>query len=237
MSRNLKLSDQETKVINYLNGKSTAHWEELAQFAKDPHTVKLKTIKKTVSEIKRKYAEYGVPTPFNTVFSTLVSENKEVENDDTLINAMNMLVNTDGTVNASALADAQVLVPIKRTITTVLSAPAPAPVSVPSVAQQHPAHADFFLDRAMKRVRTKLGNHNLNDNEWEMFKYFHSNVGKLIPISELRDKVVYPQWGSKTPARWFDSIMRIINNLRRQVPGLDRRLLTVKGIETSYLFQ
>jgi hypothetical protein len=59
----------------------------------------------------------------------------------------------------------------------------------------------------------------------------------LIGISELRDKVVYPNYGAKLPARWFDAIMRIVNHMRRQVIGLDGRLLTVKGPETTYLFQ
>lgn len=131
------------------------------------------------------------------------------------------------------------------------SLPVPAPIP-PPVEQKlvwiqkaaepvketrHPAQIDFELDRNMKRVRTKYGYKLLNDSEWDVFKYIHANPGRVIPISELRDKVVFPQYGSKLPARWFDAIMRIINNLRRQVDGLGNRLLTVKSGETSYLFQ
>jgi hypothetical protein len=101
----------------------------------------------------------------------------------------------------------------------------------------HPAHVDFVLDYTYRRVRTRNGYCQLNENEWEVFKYIHTHVGRIIPISELRDQVVYPKYGSKLPARWFDAIMRIINNLRRQVSGLNQRIMTVKGAETSYLFQ
>lgn len=103
---------------------------------------------------------------------------------------------------------------------------------------KHQVQIDFRLDPlGHKRVLTKNGLYQLNDSEWDMFKYFYQNPGKVITISELRDKIVYPLYGSKLPARWFDSIMRIVNNLRRQVVGLNERLLTVKGNETSYLFQ
>ena len=36
----LKLSDQEQRIINYLSGKEQVAWEELAQFGKNPTTVK-----------------------------------------------------------------------------------------------------------------------------------------------------------------------------------------------------
>lgn len=111
-------------------------------------------------------------------------------------------------------------------------------VQLKKVENKHQVQIDFRLDPlGHKKVITKDGSYQLNDSEWDMFKYFYQNPGKLITISELRDKLVYPLYGSKLPARWFDSIMRIVNNLRRQVVGLNKRLLTVKGTETSYLFQ
>lgn len=204
------LTEQEIRVIDFLMSKNNGsiYWEELAQFAKSPQTVKLKTIKKTISELKRKYVETGLPVPFNVKFATMPTE------------------------TPAPVPQVQNLVQIKRT-------PAGNTMVVDgnNTPSMHPAQVDFTLDMYTKRVKTRFGSHQLNDSEWEVFKYVHAHAGKLIPISELRDKVVYPQWGSKLPARWFDAIMRIINNMRRAIPGLDLRLLTVKGAETSYLFQ
>jgi hypothetical protein len=242
MSTQLKFSDQETKVINFLTSRNGGNvfWEELAQFAKDPQTVKLKTIKKTVSEIKRKYSSSGLSVPFSVTFHTMSPESdgpKPVDEEpaEMTINAMEM----DNLLSAApAPSKPQVLVQVKRTPadSVVAVPPSSNPPSNP-VAPAPAVHADFVIERNYKRIRTKFGSHNLNDSEWEVFKYFHANAGKLVPISELRDKVVYPQYGSKLPARWFDAIMRIVNNMRRAVPGLERRLLTVKGPETTYLFQ
>ena len=104
----------------------------------------------------------------------------------------------------------------------------------------HQAQLDFILDRNTKRVKTKNGYKQLNDPEWDMFKYIHANPGRIISINELRDKVVFPQYGSKLPARWYDTVMRIVNNLRRQVDGLKTRLMTIGAFnagETGYIFQ
>jgi len=206
MNAQIKFSEQEVKVVNFLiaNNNGDVNWNDLAKFTKDPANIKKKSLQKIISEIKRKYASSGLTVPFNVRF-------------------------VDGTVAEKPKDTTQNIVQVKKTPggnTVVVNA-----VNTPA------AHVDFVLDKALKRVKTKYGHQTLNDNEWEVFKYIHANVGKLIPISELRDKVVYPQYGSKLPARWFDAIMRIINNLRRAVPGLNQRLLTVKGAETSYLFQ
>ena len=229
MNEYIRLTEQEAKVVDFLRAKnnSTVNWEELAQFAKSPQTVKLKTIKKTISEIKRKYTIAGGVIPFNVSFTTM-----QVEEDEPEAPAIDATI-IDGFFNqALTVPPPQTLVQIKRT-------PAGNTMTVNSntAAQALPAQLDFVLDLASKRVKTRYGSHLLNDNEWEVFKYFHAHAGKLVGISELRDKVVYPQYGSKLPARWFDAIMRIINNMRRAVPGLENRLLTVKGAETSYLFQ
>ena len=206
----IRLSEQEIGIVAYLKSKSTGkvYWEELAQFTKNPQTVKLKSVKKIISELKRKYALEGQPLPFNVQFETLAAPAPQVNS-----------------------ATAPQMVQIKRT-------PDGNIVRLDGAnANKPPAHIDFVLDFTMKRVKTKNGIFKLNDSEWDVFKYLYSNVGKLVKISELRDKVVYPQYGSKLPARWFDAIMRSICHLRRQVVGLDKRLLTVKGEETSYLFQ
>ena len=229
MNEDIKLTEQEARVVDFLLSKnnSSVYWEELAQFAKSPQTVKLKTIKKTVSEIRRKYIATGLTVPFSVSFTTM-----QVEEDEPEAPAIDATIIDSFLNQAPTVPSPQNLVQIKRTpagnTMTVNSNSAPSLL---------PAQLDFTLDLASKRVRTRYGAHLLNDSEWDVFKYFHAHAGKLIGISELRDKVVYPQYGSKLPARWFDAIMRIINNMRRAVPGLEHRLLTVKGAETSYLFQ
>lgn len=223
MDSQVKLTKQEIKVVDYLVPRSgkKVYWEELAQFAKDPQTVKIKTVKKTVSEIKRKYATIGVAEPFKVSFASLTQADDKVEEKP---------VQTIGDLIKEKLSTN--LVQIKKTPdgNTIV-------VDGKNNTSTLPVHVDFVLDRNTKRVKTKFGSHLLNDSEWEVFKYIHSNAGRIIAISELRDKVVFEHYGSKLPARWFDSIMRIINNMRRAIPGLERRLLTVKGVETSYLFQ
>jgi hypothetical protein len=54
------LTEQEIKITDFLilKGEAIVYWEELAQFAKDPQNVKLKTIKRAVSEIKRINTKY-----------------------------------------------------------------------------------------------------------------------------------------------------------------------------------
>jgi hypothetical protein len=204
-----KLTTQETKIINYLQSKNNTEvaWEELAQFAKDPQNVKRKTVQKSVSEIKRKYTSDGLAIPFNVKFISLLD-----------------------IAESTPLQTEQKLVQIKKTTGGNM-------MIVNEKKNIHQAQVDFVLDPSLRRVRTREGLYQLNDNEWYMMEYFNRNIGRLITLSELRDKVVYPNYGSKLPARWFNSIMSIINNLRRQVPGLDKRILTVKSNETSYLYQ
>lgn len=217
MSGNLRLTDQEIKVVNYLSPLTEKEipWDLLAQFSKNPNTVKYKSIQKVISEIKRKYRDAGLPIPFKVnIRHTTLDEKVAVV-----------------MAPSSVQSTVQNLVQVKKTpggnIMIVGSTNTP----------QSSAQIDFALNVLTKSVRTKSGQYKLNDNEWYIFKYFHENSGRLINISELRDKVMFPNYGSKLPARWLDAIMRVINNLRRQVHGLDKRLLTVKSEETSYLFQ
>src|SRR3990172_7009572 len=76
MSTEVKLTDQEAKVVNYLNSRNgqKVAWEELAQFSKNPTSVKIKTTKKVVSEVKRKFSQANLPTPFEVSFYTLVQD-------------------------------------------------------------------------------------------------------------------------------------------------------------------
>jgi hypothetical protein len=213
----INLTTVEKKVLSFLvsRNEGTVYWEEMVQFAKDPQKTSRKTALKWVSEIRRKYCIVNAPLPFNVTFSSLADKKSEYVEPVTEQIVTQILI--DG--------QQQNLVKLKRNPNMN-----PTPVT-------HQAHTDFILDRNTRRVRTKDGIFQLNENEWNVFKYIHENVDKMIPLSELRDKVVFPNYGSKLPARWFDSIMRIVNNLRRQVIGLNNRLLTVKGAETTYLFK
>ena len=226
---NINLTEQENKVVDFLitlkGGK--AYWEELAQFAKDPQTVKIKTVKKTVSEIKRKYALIGEPLPFNVTF-------KELAHVETVVPVELSPEEILNTIPKPPTP--QTLVQIKRTPggNTVVVSPNTVKTEV-----VHPCHVDFVLNRNSRRVHTKEGAFNLNDNEWNVFAYLHEHVGKLVSLSELRDKVVYQHYGSKLPARWFARILSIIGNIRRQIPGIRQRLMTIPspGQETKFLFQ
>ena len=76
----MKLTKQEQKIVAFLSDKNDAvHWEELAQFAIDPANVKLRTIQKTVSEIRRKYSTDNIPIPFSNNFMHLAKEQNLVQ--------------------------------------------------------------------------------------------------------------------------------------------------------------
>src|ERR1700748_3777879 len=79
----LKLTSQEQKIINYLSSKNEVSWEELSSFAKDPKNVKLQTLQKVVSDVKRKFKNVGLPIPFSCNFTRISSIddkiNKELE--------------------------------------------------------------------------------------------------------------------------------------------------------------
>lgn len=220
----LKLTGQEVKVIAFLATRNTdtVYWEELAQFAKDPMTVKLKTIQKVISDLKRKYLQVGLPFPFNGKFSALNTEVPKVEASTPPPQMIGDLIKEKLSQNL-----VQVRVTPDGNVIRMDSADGSKPA----------AQIDFVLDPNTRRVQTKWGRHLLNEREWDMMKYLYANAGRVIRISELRDKVVYEKYGSKLPPRWFDHIKSIIGNLRAQVPGLKERIMTVKGNETGYLLQ
>lgn len=206
MTNSLHLTNQEINIINFLtSSKQDVSWEELIQFSKNPQTVKLKTVKKTISALKRKYSLAGMPFPYTHKFYSLATPNKK------------------------SIVPEQKLVQIKST---------PNGNIIPVNSSTYSCQVDFKLNRNTKSVVTIYGSSLLGDNEWDVFKYFHNNPERIIKLSELRDKVVFPQYGSKLPARWFDSISRIVQKLRRQVPTLKSRLMTITGLEeTSYMFK
>lgn len=68
----IKITKQEQDIINHCSGKTFVPWEELAQYAKEPQTVKLKTLQKAVSDLKKKYRDANLPVPFDCSFKSLV---------------------------------------------------------------------------------------------------------------------------------------------------------------------
>lgn len=225
---NVALTEKENQVMGFLMSRNNGqvYWEELAQFSKNPQNVNIKTVKKTVSEIKRKYTLIGEPLPFQVSFTSMVDKSGTYD------------ISPNEVLNAAPTQPSpQKLVAFKRT-----SVGKTITVNIPQVPQPkaiHPCHVDFVLNKNSRRVHTKDGAFNLNDNEYNVFAYLHEHVGTLVALSELRDKVVYQHFGSKLPARWFSAILRIVGNIRHQIPGIRGRLMTIAspGQETKFLFQ
>src|SRR5271170_5355278 len=67
----MKLTPQEQNIVDFLIPKREAFWEELAKFCKEPSKVKLRTVQKIVSDIKKKHKDDDLQCPFNCKFSYL----------------------------------------------------------------------------------------------------------------------------------------------------------------------
>lgn len=202
----LKLTSQEQKIINYLSSKSEVSWEELVVFVKDPQNVKMKTLQKVVSDVKRKFKEVNLPVPFNCAFKSLSA--------------------IDFKINKELVAQIEPVIKLRITV---------GGNKVPATNTNPDAHVDFRLEKLYKRVRTRSDVINLSDNEWELFSYLHENVGKMISLEELKN-VVYKGFGSKTPYNWADAIKRTLTKLRTNIKELksNNRLVTVIGGSTVY---
>jgi hypothetical protein len=214
----LKLTNQEQKVIGYLSGKQEVPWEELAQFAAKPDQVKLRTLQKVVSDIKKKYREVGMPAPFDCKFTQLVPS-KTIYVDTTSI--------TTPTTTATVVS-----APVKVRVTAggrQVRADDPTPDAV----------LDFKLDKNTRRVSTKQGSFALSENEWELFTFLLDNAGKTVSLEDMKNKI-YHQWGSKTPHNWSEAISRTLTKLRKNIPELktQNRLLTIVGAtSTAYMLK
>lgn len=210
----IKLTAQELNIVNYCSGKPQVPYEELAQFSKEPATVKLKTIQKTISDLKKKYRDANLILPFNCVFIQLAKTQDKP-----------LAVSADKLIPSSAPVE-QKLVQLRMTR---------GGNRVPMDNKQPDVHIDFKLEPLYKRVRTKSEVINLSDNEWELFTFLHSKAEKTISIEEMKD-VVYKNFGSKTPAGWADSIKRTLSKLRRNIHELktQERLMTIIGSNTTY---
>lgn len=224
----MKLSPQEHKVLEFLSSKQEVYWEELAQFCKDPSTVKLKTVKKIVSDLKKKFQDNKLPIPFSCHFSEITKDN---------IAAKPKMLPTNKTVDFNG----QTLVQIKRPPLALNRNSMNLPSSNASISTNtsivKTSIPDFLIKPYSRQVLTKSGLYTLNDDEFEVFNYLYQNSGKFISLEELRDKVCYPKFGSKIPPRWFYTIQRRIGNIRHQIPETRNRLLTAKQQNISgYIF-
>lgn len=210
------LTNQEKNVVSFLSNKEKVFWEELASFCKEPSKVKLKTVKKIVSDIKKKYRDNSLNVPFNCEFSSLQENNTDIDK---------LVPTPEPKKEEAVIFNGQRLVKLER--------------------PQRPVEAkkqcliDFTIKKYQTQIICKNGIFNVSDEEFQVFEYFYNNPEKIITLEEFRDQVVFPKFGSKLPPKWFYAIQRRINNLRRQIPDLKNRILTVKvdAFTTGYLFR
>jgi len=227
----MKLTTQEQNFIEYLSSREEAYWEELVQFCKDPTTVKLKTVQKVVSDIKKKFRDENQTIPFNSKFSYFKLPTYEEP----------VIEEGYGFPTLKITHNGQTLVKLKRPVAEpVTNAPVPDRPVLPVPADtRRPHQIEFAIKRWQNQVISRSGAHVLSSDDLEVFEYLYNNYGEVVTLEELRDKVVFPKFGSKLPARWWDSIQRRINNVRRAVPELKNRILTVKTENngTGYFFK
>lgn len=211
----MKLTPQEKNIVDFLVPKREAFWEELAKFCKEPSKVKLRTVQKIVSDIKKKHKDEDLQCPFDCKFSYLSDPKNQEITPASIFKAAEEKITFNG----------QQLVKLIRPI---------APIDPRKACQ-----IDFTIKKYQNQVVTKSGVYNLSDDDFQVFEYFYNNPEKIVSLEELRDQVVFPKYGSKLPAKWFFSIQRRINNVRRTVPELKNRILTMKldNNGTGYFFR
>jgi hypothetical protein len=223
----MKLSQQESKFLAFLTPKSEVYWQELAQFCKDPASVKLKTVKKVVSDLKKKFTDEKLPVPFNCAFKDLSGKN------------LPKMIATNATVDFNG----QKLVQVARVQKNqnegqfVSQGEISRHFPVVKATNPKPNAPEFTINPHTRHIRTKSGNYNLNYDEFDVFGYLYNNRYRFISLEELRDNVCFPKFGSKLPARWFSAIQRRICNIRHQIPETRDKLLTAKQqTSTGYIF-
>lgn len=247
----MHFTTQEQHVIQYLCGREEVFWEELAQFCKDPINVKLRTVQKVVSDIKKKYRTMHKKCPFECKFGYLgehvdepaIEKETVIHNGQTLTKVIRPPQYTpEGYPKGNPRFDHEAKNALERTKKDLKRGEEFQKELRKEFDKQEatPQHqVDFSLKKYDHKVVSRSGIHSLSDDDFDVFAYLYDNHEKIITIEELRDKVVYPLYGSKLPARWWDSIQRRINNVRRAVPELKNRIFTVKTENngTGYLFK
>lgn len=211
----LKLTAQEQNVVNFLTGKDTVYWEELAQFAKDPQNVKFKTLQKVVSDIRRKYANANLPVPFSCTF-------KRIDVAPTIVNSLTPLF-------ADISTPKQEFVQMRKTTGGKM---------VPSTDTRSDAQIDFTLDPHYNVVISRTrGRVKLSEAEFEIFELLYRNAGKPVSIDDIR-RVRFPS-GSLCPPTWADQIASTLTKLRKNLPELkeQNRLCRIQAATsmTSYM--
>jgi len=112
-----------------------------------------------------------------------------------------------------------------------------AEMRIIEIEKPHTDVCDFILKSFTHQIVTKSGIYALNYEEYEIFVYLYNNRNKFISLEELRDRICYPKYGSKLPARWFSAIQRRVSNIRNQIPESKNRILTAKQNNNSgYIF-
>jgi DNA-binding winged helix-turn-helix (wHTH) protein len=220
----MKLTQQEAEVLSFLCSKQEkeVYWEELVQFCKNPTSVKLKTIQKIVSDLKKKYKDSNQAIPFNCTFKVMQPQIQSPK-----------MISTNETTQYLG----QTLVQIKRPGAMVAPKISPIVEQKPTVIETKTIHSEFVLKSFNKQIVTRSGIYSLNHEEFEIFDYLYNNRSKFISLEELRDKVCFPKYGSKLPARWFSAIQRRVSHIRHQIPETRNRLLTAKqGSSGGYIF-
>lgn len=250
----LKLTTQEVNVVHYLSGKSHVNWEDLAQFAKDPQTVKLKTLQKVVSDVKKKYKDVGSPCPFECTFGSLVATKatviptsevyKKLGDPDTWVEEETEYQKKFVTSPQNILEFQQETLSMIPQHLVKIRPPKAQPakgISVPekpAVPVELPAHRDFKLEKNYRRVRTKNNVAELREQEWEIFYHLYENAEKMVTLEDFKN-LIWKNWGSKTPPSWAESISRSLTALRKSIPELklQNRLLTITGQTTAYMLR
>jgi hypothetical protein len=230
----MKLSQQEQSFLTYLIPRAEVYWEELVQFCKNPATVKLKTVQKVISDLKKKYKDNNQALPFHCTFKSMQTQTQNPK-----------MVSTGETSEYLGQKLVQIKRPTKQAeamlppgfVWTTDSKPI-AEMRVIEIEKPSTINAfDFILKSFTQQIVTKSGVYALNHEEFELFNYLFNNKSKFISLEELRDKVCYPKYGSKLPARWFSAIQRRVSHIRQHIPETRNRLLTAKqNNNTGYIF-
>lgn len=202
----ITLTEKEKQIIDFIKNKTIVHWEELAQFSKDPTKVKLSTIRKSISELRRKFISANEATPFNCQFKSLNKEPKTFTGELVLLKSRKNKVEAE--------KPKEEIKPVGKKI-----------------------NEDFKLDKNSRKIFGKYGGTSFEtqDSLWYLLVYLFDNAEKEITLEELRDKVFFQNYGSKTPARWFTTITRALNELRKSIPAFKERIKTIRYTDrTTY---
>ncbi len=217
----IHLTEQDKNLVNYLTGKDEVSWEELAQFAKSPTTVKRKSLLRAVSDLRKKYADAGLAAPFNCRFfdlGTMPSANAPSQ-----------------PVKAVAVVVAPPVVQMRKTIGGKL---------VRADDTKPDLHHDFQLSKGANcdgspnyQIKTKAGWVRLPESAYELLEIFYASPGVAFSKEDLKNKL-WPQWGSRTPPSWAGNLTHRMTDLRTCVPEMKTRLLTIRvNNDTSYMMK